>query len=250
MNKILIIPSIDIQDRKTVRVIQGIPELNCNDYGDDPVEIAMLFRAENAKCLHIVDFNSAWEHSRINFDIIKTICQSVIIPVQFGGGIRTLDDAKEIFELGIYRLVIGSLALTNFFEFENILNYFGPLKIIAAIDVMDNEMYIRSERKKTGISPFEFAKKLSQIGVSRLIVSDIKTTGIMSGPNIELSKQIGEITKLKITLASGIGSYNDLINVQKATDYGIDSVIVGRALYENKLSCQKIWRLAESGIFN
>ncbi|MBN1638044.1 MAG: 1-(5-phosphoribosyl)-5-[(5-phosphoribosylamino)methylideneamino] imidazole-4-carboxamide isomerase [Ignavibacteriales bacterium] len=250
MNKILIIPSIDIQNRKTVRVIQGIPELNCMDYGDDPVEMAMLFRAENAKCLHIVDFNSAAEHSNKNFDIIKNICKSVIIPVQLGGGIRTLDDAKEVFELGIYRLVIGSLALTNFLEFENILNYFGPLKIIAALDVMGDEMYIRSEQKKTGISPFEFAKRLARIGINRFVVSDIKTTGMMSGPNIKLSKTIGEITKLKITLANGIGGYQDLIDVQNATDYGIDSVIIGRALYENKLSCQKIWRIAESGIFN
>ncbi|MBN2570666.1 MAG: 1-(5-phosphoribosyl)-5-[(5-phosphoribosylamino)methylideneamino] imidazole-4-carboxamide isomerase [Ignavibacteriales bacterium] len=250
MNKILIIPSIDIHNRKTVQVIQGIPELKCNCYGDDPVGMAILFRSENAKCLHIVDFNSAVEHSHINFDIIKQICDSVIIPVQLGGGIKTLDDAIEVFNLGIYRLVIGSLAITNFFEFEKILNYFGPLKIISAIDVMENEIYLRSEHKKTGINPIEFAKKLIGLGVGRFIVSDIKTTGMMTGPNIELSKNIGTETKAKITHASGIGSYQDLINVQNASEYGIDSVIVGRALYENKLSCQKMWRIAESGIFN
>ena len=82
MQKILVIPSIDIKNRKTVRVVKGIPELGCNSYGDDPVEMAMIWRAENAKVLHVVDFDSSHEHSHKNFDLLGEICDSVIIPVQ------------------------------------------------------------------------------------------------------------------------------------------------------------------------
>src|SRR4030042_5754363 len=100
MQKILVIRSIDIKEGKTVRVVQGIPELECSDYGNDPIEMAMIWRTENAKCLHIVDFDASWYHSHANSSIIKEICSSVIIPVQLAGGIRTVKDVEEAFELG------------------------------------------------------------------------------------------------------------------------------------------------------
>ena len=85
MVKILVIPSIDIQDGKTVRVVQGITDLGCIEYANDPVDMAMIWRAENAKCIHVVDFNAAHEHSHINFEIIRKMCESVVIPIELGG---------------------------------------------------------------------------------------------------------------------------------------------------------------------
>jgi len=91
---------------------------------------------------------------------------------------------------------------------------------------------------------------LKKLGAERFVVTDVKRNGMMNGPNIELSKRIAEVTGGKVTLSGGIGGFQDLISVQEVSkDYGIDSVIIGRALYENKFSCQKIWRIAESGIF-
>ena len=250
MKKILVIPSIDIKNRKTVRVVQGIPELGCNAYGDDPVEMAMIWRAENAKVIHVVDFDSSHDHSHKNFDLLGEICESVIIPVEFGGGITTLEDAEEALDLGAFRLVIGSLAFTNPDEFKKIFEKFGPQVISSAIDVIDNELVIHGRRKKTGIMADDFSKKLVEMGVTRFIVTDVKRNGMLDGPNIELCKKIADITNTKVTLSGGISSYKDLINVQNHSEYGIDSVIIGRALYENRFSCQKIWRVAESGIFD
>jgi len=250
MQRILVIPSIDIKDRKTVRVVQGIPELNCTDYGDDPVETAMLWRAENAKCLHVVDFNASWYHSHDNYDLIEQICQSVIIPVQLGGGIRTYEDVINAFQLGAFRVIIGTMAFENPKEFNKILEKFGSKKISAAIDVIDDEVVIRSRKERIGIKAMEYAKHLRELGVERLIVTDITKNGMLTGPNISLSKNIAEETGAKVTLSGGIGNYHDLTNVQAAAHIGIDSVIIGRALYENKFPCQKIWRVAESGIFN
>jgi phosphoribosylformimino-5-aminoimidazole carboxamide ribotide isomerase len=250
MQKILVIPSIDIKDRKTVRVVQGIPELGCNSYGDDPVEMAMIWRSENAKVIHVVDFDSSHEHSHKNFDILGDICESVVIPVEFGGGITTLEDAQEALDLGAFRLVIGSLAITNPDEFKRIFEKFGPQKISSAIDVIDDELVIHGRQQKTGINAVEFAKKLCELGVNRFMVTDVARNGMLDGPNIDLCARVAKLTNSKVTLSGGISNYKDLINVQKRSECGIDSVIIGRALYENKFPCQKFWRVAESGIFD
>lgn len=249
MTRILIIPSIDIQDGKIVRVVQGIPELHCSAYSNDPVEMAMIWRAENAKALHVVDFNAAHEHSHVNFDIIRNICKSVIIPVEMGGGIRTYEDAKNAFELGVSRIVVGTMAWENPDEFKKILNEFTPNRVVAAIDVINDEVVTRGRREHTGINASDYAKRLKELGAKRFIVTDVLTNGMLTGPNVELSKKIATVTEAKVTHSGGIGNYNDLIKLQKeASDY-IDSVIIGRALYENKFPCQKIWRVAEAGIF-
>ncbi|KUG24726.1 phosphoribosylformimino-5-aminoimidazole carboxamide ribotide isomerase [hydrocarbon metagenome] len=250
MNKLLVIPSIDIKDGKTVRIVQGIPELNCSAYGDDPVEMAMIWRAENSKTIHVVDFDAAHEHSHKNFGVVQQICKSVIIPVEYGGGIKNLDDAKEVFDLGVFRIVIGSLAFENELEFTKILSEFGIQKVAAAIDVIDDKVVIRGRSIKTDINVVDYAKHLESIGVCRVIVTDVKKNGMMSGPNINLSNKVAEETNLKVTLSGGVGGYEDLNKVNNERNDKIDSVIIGRALYENKFSCQKIWRVAESGIFN
>jgi phosphoribosylformimino-5-aminoimidazole carboxamide ribotide isomerase len=250
MSKILVIPSIDIHDGKTVRVVQGIPELNCTEYGNDPVEMAMLWRAENAKCIHVVDFDSSHEHARKNFEIIKNMCESVIIPVEMGGGIRSIDDVKEVFDLGIARIVIGTMAFEKPREFIKILDEFTPNRIVAAIDVINDEVVTRGRQQRTHLRPVDYAKFLKSIGVERIIVTDVSKNGMMTGPNIELSRIIANVTERKVTHSGGIGNFNDLIKLQTEAGDVIDSVIIGRALYENKFPCQKIWRVAELGIFN
>jgi phosphoribosylformimino-5-aminoimidazole carboxamide ribotide isomerase len=250
MGRVLVIPSIDIQNGVTVRVVKGIPELNCKEYCNDPIETAMLWRAENAKTIHVVDFNAAHSHSHKNFDIIAEMCESVIIPIQLGGGIRTFEDAEISIELGVFRLVIGTMAFDNQKEFLKVLEHFGPRKIAAAIDVIDNEVVINGRQQRTGINVISYAKQLKDIGVKRFVVTDVNRNGMLIGPNIELSKNIAEATQGKVTLSGGVSGYNDLNNINQEFDNGIDSVIIGRALYENAFPCQKIWRVAESGIFN
>ncbi len=250
MQKILIIPTIDIKNGKTVRVVQGIPELGCKEYCNDPVEMAMIWRAENAKCIHVVDFDYSATKERTNRKIIEDICSSVVIPIWYGGGINNSESVEELIGIGVYRVVIGTLAYENPDEYGKIVEKFSANKVVAAIDVVDNEVVVSGRRKRTGLTPEEFAVRLKDLGTNRYIVTDVKRNGMMNGPNIELSKRIAEVTGGKVTLSGGIGNYKDLIYVQEVSkDFGIDSVIIGRALYENKFSCQKIWRLAESGIF-
>jgi phosphoribosylformimino-5-aminoimidazole carboxamide ribotide isomerase len=249
MRYLLVIPSIDIQNGKTVRVVQGIPELNCHAYGSDPVEMAQIWRAENVKMLHIVDFDGASEHSRKNFKIIEEICSSVIIPVEFAGGIRTLDDVKAIMDLGISRLVLGTMSIENRDEFIKVFNLLGPQKIAVGLDIIDDEIIIKGRQTKTGLNYAEFAREIAAIGVERFIVTDVTRNGILAGPNLSLCLEVAKITKGKITVSGGIRNKDELMDIQKVMHLGIDSVIVGRALYENKFPCQKLWRVAEREFF-
>lgn len=250
IQKLLVIPSIDIKNGKTVRVVQGIPELDVPEYGNDPVEAALLWRAENAKCLHIVDHDPVWDESKRDTKLIEKICTSVIIPVQLGGGIRKLEDARRILDAGVYRIIIGTVAFENPPEFRKIVDEIGPKRIAAAIDVYDDEVVVRGRRTRTGLSPADQALIFKEHNIERLIVTDVKNNGMLTGPNITLSKNLAELTKIKVTLSGGVKNKDDLMNIQEHMESGIDSVIVGRALYENNFPCQRLWRVAESGIFN
>lgn len=249
-NKILVIPSIDIHDQQTVRVVQGIPELGCAEYKCDPVDMAMIWRAENAKCIHVVDFNAAHDHTRVNFEIIRKICEAVIIPVELGGGIKNFDDAVELFELGVTRVVIGSMAFENPREFIKILDKYTPNRVVSAIDVVGDEVVARGRKTRTHLKAIQFAQFLKSCGTTRIVVTDVTTNGMLTGPNIELSKKVAEAAETKVTHSGGISGSQDLLKLQKEGNQYIDSVIIGRALYENRFPCQKIWRVAEAGIFS
>lgn len=250
MRYLLVIPSIDIKHGKTVRVVQGIPELDCTEYGSDPVEMAKIWRAENAKMLHIVDFDGAHDHSNQNFKIVEQICSSVVIPVEFAGGIRDLDDAKAIMDTGICRLALGTMPISNPEEFKKVFDYYGPVKIVLSLDIIDDELVIKGRRIKTGINCKDFVKKMSEMGIERFIVTDVLRNGVLNGPNLQLSTDIARISGQKVTHSGGIRNKDELMDIQRLIPSGIDSVIVGRALYENKFPCQKLWRVAELGIFN
>jgi phosphoribosylformimino-5-aminoimidazole carboxamide ribotide isomerase len=249
MKRLLVIPSIDIKDGKTVRIVQGIPELNCKEYGSDPVEMARIWRSENAKMLHVVDFDGAIEYSHRNFKIIEEICSSVVIPVEFTGGIRTIDDVKMIMETGISRLGVATMAIQNREEFIKVFEEYGPAKIVVGLDIIDNEIILRGKRQKTGLNYLEFAKQMADIGVERFIVTDVSKNGILGGPNLPICVEIANYTRAKITVSGGVRNKDELMDIQSIMHLGVDSVIIGRALYENRFPCQKLWRVAESGIF-
>ena len=234
MRYLLVIPSIDIKNGKTVRVVQGIPELDCKEYGSDPVEMAKIWRAENAKMLHVVDFDGAHDHSHENFKVVEQMCSSVVIPVEFAGGIRNLDDAKLIMDTGIARLALGTMAISNPEEFKKVFELFGPEKIVLSLDIIDDELIIKGRRIKTGINYKDYVIKMSDMGVERFIVTDVLRNGVLGGPNIQLCSEVAKISKKKVTISGGVRNKDELMDIQNLMPLGIDSVIVGRALYENK----------------
>ena len=145
---LLVIPSIDIKHGKTVRVVRGIPELDCKEYGNDPVDMARIWRAENAKLIHIVDFDGAHDHSKRNFEVVEEICSSIVIPVEFAGGIRNFEDTELIMQTGISRLAINTMAIENRNEFIKVFEKYGPSKICISLDISDGELIVRGRSNR------------------------------------------------------------------------------------------------------
>lgn len=242
----LVIPVIDIKDGKSVRTVQDLSE-NTEFYSESPIIMAKLFRKENFKCIHITDLNGALFGDMKNFDLIKEITDSVDIPVQLGGGIRDMETASMIInDLGVYRIVIGTAALTDPEFIKNAIKEFTPNKIVIGIDEKLNNVVKDGWINYADITPLEFAIQMEDAGVKRIIYQDVTRVGNLSGPHIERLLEIANNTDLKITSAGGISNYLDLKKVMSIEHLAIDSVMISRALYENQFPCQMIWRDLES----
>lgn len=240
----LVIPVIDIKNGKSVRMIEGLEDKTMH-YSDSPLTMARLFRKENAKCLHITDLDGALSGEMINYKVIKEIVDTIGIPVQLGGGIRTYDSAKKILEeLGVYRIVLGTAVVEKPHLVEKLLNEFSPSKIVIGIDTRNGYFVKTGWRETTGIKGIDLAVKMKSLGVYRIIYQDVARVGVLSGPDIEGLKEVSK-TGLKITAAGGIGGYEDLRKVQDLEPLGVDSVMMSRAIYENRFPCQQIWREVE-----
>jgi phosphoribosylformimino-5-aminoimidazole carboxamide ribotide isomerase len=242
---LLVIPVIDIKNGKCVRILQGLDD-KTEYYQETPVKVAKLFRKENFKAIHITDWNGAIEGEMKNYDIIKEISHSVDIPIQLGGGIRDLDTAKKMFsELGIYRVVIGTAAITKPGFINQLLDNFSASKIIIGIDEKLNNVVTNGWVNYANITPLEFAKFVESVGIKRIIYQDVTRVGNCTGPHLNRLIEIAENTKLKITSAGGIGCYADLKALIDLKLASVDSVMISRALYENNFPCQYLWRNIE-----
>ncbi|MGA2668102.1 MAG: HisA/HisF-related TIM barrel protein [Ignavibacteria bacterium] len=241
----LVIPVIDIKNGKSVRMVRGLEDKTMF-YADSPLNMALLFRRENAKCLHITDLDGALSGTMRNYDIIKEIVDKIGIPVQLGGGIRTIEIAKQLIdELGIYRLVLGTAVVEKLDLVEQMIDTFTPSKIIVSIDVRDGYFVKTGWTKKTNITALDIALQMKSLGIARIIYQDVSRVGTLAGPDIDGLKEIAIKTAMRITAAGGIGSYKDLEKVMDLEPFGVDSVMMSRAIYENKFPCQAIWREIE-----
>ena len=242
---ILVIPSIDLRDGKCVRLIQGMPGTE-EVYSEDPIQMAILWRGENAKMLHVVDLDGALEGTMKNLPVIKKIIQAVEIPIQVGGGVRTYDQAKEIFQSGAARVVLSTAVIEDPDLIRRLVLELGPRKVVVAVDAKDNVVRARGWQENTEVTAISLGLNVKLLGVERILYTDISRDGTLRGPNFSAIKEFALKTGLKVTAAGGIGGYEDLRRMQELETSGVDSVIIGRALYENRFPCQELWRQCES----
>jgi len=241
----LVIPVIDIRNGRMVRMVEGLEDKTVY-YSESPLNMAKLFRKENAKVIHITDLDGAVSGKRKNYELIKEITETVGVPIQLGGGIRTFEIARQLIkELGVYRIVIGTSAIDNIDLIKKALDEFGKSKIAISVDVRDDLLVKDGWGNVTDIHALEFAMGMKKLGVERIIYQDVSRVGTLAGPNLDGLKQIAQQTGLKVTAAGGISSYTDLRRIQELEKFGVDSVMMSRALYQNKFPCQAIWRQQE-----
>jgi phosphoribosylformimino-5-aminoimidazole carboxamide ribotide isomerase len=240
---LLVIPSVEIKNGKCARLVKNVKG---EVFTNDPIELAKLWRKENAKSLHVTDLDAVLLGVPVNFDVIRKMVQTVDIPIELGGGLRTYDNVRMALENGIFRAVIGSMFIENPDEAKKCLDKFGTSKVVLAIDEK-NYRTIYKGGIDSGLTPISVSLNAKELGFKRLIYTNIVDREETSKPDVEAIKLIAANSKMRITVSGGISGLEDLLELQKLEPLGIDSVIIGRALYDNKFSCQQIWRMCEAG---
>lgn len=242
----LIIPAIDLRDGHCVRLRQGRKE-EMTRYDGDPFEVAQGFASQGAEWLHVVDLNGAFtESDSPNRQTLKSIVAAVKIPVQFGGGLRRIEDVASVLELGVARVVIGTLAVESPDTLQKLLALYGSQRIVVGIDARNGLVMTRGWEKAENLPAIELARAVASAGVERIIYTDVMRDGVLEGPNIEETCDLARQTGLKVTASGGVSSLEDITRLKQVEQCGIDSVIVGRAIYEKRFTLAEAIRIAES----
>jgi phosphoribosylformimino-5-aminoimidazole carboxamide ribotide isomerase len=243
----LIIPAIDIKDGKCVRLTRG-DFAQEKIYLDNPLDMAIIWRKQNAKMLHIVDLDAALTGEMANFDKIRGIVDELDIPVQVGGGIRTADAVKRYLDIGVGRVVIGSAAVTNPKLVEEVLKTYRSSQIVVGIDAENGVPKIKGWTESSDMKDYDLALRMKEMGVERIVYTDISRDGMLQGIGYESTKKFAEKARMKVTASGGVTSFEDLMKLESLRPLGVDSVIIGKAFYECNFPCQKLWYHYEPGI--
>lgn len=228
-----IIPAIDLLDGKCVRLNQGNYNKVTN-FNSNPISQALKWQELGATRLHLVDLDGAKTGLPVNDSTIKEINSVLDIPIQIGGGIRTLERAEELLKFGLDKIILGTVAIENP-ELVRTLAERNPDKVIVGIDAKNGKVATRGWLAESEIKANELAKELSSIDIASIISTDIETDGTLEGPNISYLEQIATASEKPVIASGGVGSISDLLSIKMLENKGISAVIVGRALYEGTI---------------
>lgn len=236
----LIIPAIDIFGGECVRLYKGNYS-EATVYDKDPVAAAREFERAGAQRLHIVDLDAARGGSKRNRKKIRKIRKAVSCTIQLGGGIRDEDDVAELIDLGIDRLVVGTIFARNTSRVEGWIQHYGPI-FVASIDSLDGKVRVDGWENATEIPDVQLARRAKEIGITSLIYTSISKDGTLEGPDVESTKQIAEASNLPVILSGGISSEDDIKQVIDRGDGKIVGIITGKAVYEARLDLEKVFQ--------
>ena len=230
----LILPAIDIIDGKPVRLYQG-------DYGQKEVvgqsvlEIAKTFVQEGAQFLHMVDLDGAKSGNKENAKLICQVAQEISIPVEVGGGIRTLEDIQMYLEAGIERVILGTVALSDPDLLRKAVQQYSN-QIAVGIDCKEGKVCGSGWLSTSTIDYLDFAKEMEEIGVQTIIFTDISKDGTLEGPNLEMLKKLKETVSIQIIASGGI---KDLSHIKALRELGVYGAITGKAMYAHTLDLKE-----------
>lgn len=229
-----IYPAIDIKDGKCVRLFKGRFD-DVTVYGGSPAEMAKKWEAQGGEFIHVVDLDGALKGHGVNAEKIKEICDSVSVPVQTGGGIRTMEDIEAKLACGINRVIIGTKAVSDSNFVKEAVAKYGD-KIVIGIDAKDGMVAVEGWEKTSDFTAVEFAKKMFSLGVKTIVYTDIATDGTLAGPNVEAMCEMAAAVDTDIIASGGIGSLDDILSLK---DTGVEGVIVGKALYTDRVDLKE-----------
>jgi phosphoribosylformimino-5-aminoimidazole carboxamide ribotide isomerase len=232
-----IIPAIDIRGGKCVRLTQGKFDQE-TVFGDDPVEMAVKWEGLGAERLHVVDLDGAKTGTPQNADVIARIACTVDIPVQMGGGIRSLETAEQMLELGLDRVIIGTSAALDRELAKWIFNVLGE-KVILGLDASNGYVATHGWQNLLGVRAVDFAREMKDTGAKRIIHTDISRDGMLEGVNLTAMREMAEAVDIPVIASGGVTNADDIRNLKELEQYGIEGVIVGKALYTGSLDLRE-----------
>ncbi len=231
-------PAIDIKNGQCVRLKRG--DFNeVNVYSNNPAEIAKSFEEQGAQFIHVVDLDAALAGHTVNEAVIRSIVETVSIPVQTGGGIRTPKDVETKLNMGLSRVIIGTKAVENPAFVKEMIENFGADKIVVGIDAKNGLVAVSGWETVSEVKAVDLAIRMKDVGVKTIVYTDISRDGMLSGPNFEYTEKMVRETGLDIIASGGVSNLRDLEELQKID---VEGAIIGKAIYENRINLSEALR--------
>lgn len=238
----VIIPAIDLRAGKCVRLVQGkLSEETV--FSDQPAEVAVTWEEMGAPMLHLVDLDGAFAGEPRNLEVVREIISVIKIPVQLGGGIRTVQAVSQLLESGVSRVILGTAAIMQPRLVEQAVKEFGE-RVVVGIDAKDGLVAIEGWEATVGKTTLELAREMEQLGVARIVFTDTRRDGLMKGPNLESTRELAEAVNMKIIASGGVSSLEDLRALKELEPHGVEGVVMGKALYTGAVRLEDALALA------
>lgn len=228
-------PAIDMKNGQCVRLKQGaFKEITV--YSDTPEKVAAYWESCGATYLHLVDLDGALAGYSVNEEVIRRIVNTVSIPIEIGGGIRSARAVESMLKLGVARVIIGTKAVENPEFIRDMVRQFGTGRIVVGVDAKDGMVAIEGWEKVSTVTASELCGQMKAYGVSHIVYTDISRDGMLTGPNVEATKKLTCDTGMDIIASGGMSSMDDLRRLYEA---GVKGAIIGKALYENRIDLEE-----------
>jgi len=241
----IVIPAIDLRAGKCVRLTEGRKDQS-TIYNADPLATAERFAGAGAEWLHIVDLDAAFGESQsVNRTIVREVVQQIGIPVQVGGGMRTADDVAELIDAGVARVVLGTIAIESPATLADLAGRFTD-RVCVGIDARDGRVMTRGWQQAEDISALDLANRVAAVGIRRIVYTDISRDGTLRGLNGAATCELANKSGLKVTASGGVSSCDDIHSLISRGEALVDSVIIGKALYENRFTLAEALQAAKN----
>jgi len=231
----IVLPAVDLKDGEVVRLEQGDFDKK-TVYSSNPVQTAQKFSAQGAEWLHLVDLDGACAGQSKNFKVIKEIAQNTELKIETGGGIRSRADLIRLLDIGVKRVIIGTLAVKNPTLLAEFIAEFGAESIVVSIDAREGKVAVSGWQEESSRNMLDFAEEMEALGVEYILYTDIGRDGMLAGPDFDGLKKLKEKTDLNIIASGGISSNQDLYKLAELGFYG---AITGQAVYKNKVDLEE-----------
>lgn len=237
--KMLIIPAVDIKNGKCVQLVQGKPGTEQVSI-ENPVKVALQWENQGASILHVINLDGAFGEGKKNQEIIEKIVEEVSIPIQLGGGIRTKEDACNLLDKGVDKVILGTMAIENPNNVTELADEFGKKRIIVALDSKDSRVVIKGWTQKTDKSAPEFGRIFEKKGAGSILYTNVDVEGLLEGFKIEPTLELLKTVNIPVIYSGGITSIDDLKILK---DTGVHGVVIGSALYKGKINFKKALKI-------